>query len=450
MESIIVLKILASPARPYVRNLVHAFLHSNGPGGLVPDAVLDHHTDAVLNNMGVSVPAAAAHELPVLTGAAATDASTRQTCYEQMVATAFPLQPGEVHIASEFTILKDDHYKWPKGSAVLLRRTNLAEVLFIPEGWVFDGNALNYTPLHQLPKTPRAHPLAMLGAAPAAPAPAGPAPGSFMGNLAKSFGSGLVSGIGGQFGALIFNAIFPPGVPDYFGQVYQEIGKIMSTSLTTAQINLINGEVNGTKNWIMLTYTALKASKTMSNAALTAQLTPVVTDLDVKIIGPLQSAPYQEAGFTVFMVAGCMHLALLQELALIDPNVATPSASPYAGIIRTTAQAYAAYATTTLDSIVKARTNQFQLAQDNYAVAGPYGGGVVVNNGYAWYDMLDGSKHRFQAYKDKKKNYHDGSEEASADMIINRDQAIATLKTTTLNYPQDTINNWLQLVAKPI
>ena len=50
-------------------------------------------------------------------------------------------------------------------------------------------------------------------------------------------------------------------------------------------------------------------------------------DLTTKEIGKLQEANFAELGLGVFMIAAGMHLALLQELAFIDPDVQDPSQS---------------------------------------------------------------------------------------------------------------------------
>ena len=66
--------------------------------------------------------------------------------------------------------------------------------------------------------------------------------------------------IGGLFGTLIFDAIFPPVVPSYFDEVYKQIEKIVNKELTQNTIDEINGQINGLKDWVAITYTNAKES----------------------------------------------------------------------------------------------------------------------------------------------------------------------------------------------
>jgi len=51
-------------------------------------------------------------------------------------------------------------------------------------------------------------------------------------SIAKTLDEGLLSGVLGNVAVLLFNSIFPPGVPDHFDAVYKEIERIVHQDLT--------------------------------------------------------------------------------------------------------------------------------------------------------------------------------------------------------------------------
>lgn len=83
---------------------------------------------------------------------------------------------------------------------------------------------------------------------------------SAVSSIAKTLGEGLLSGVLGNVAVLMFNSIFPSGVPDYFDAVYKEIERIVNQELTQNTINEINGHINGIQSWVRITYTDSKES----------------------------------------------------------------------------------------------------------------------------------------------------------------------------------------------
>ena len=53
-------------------------------------------------------------------------------------------------------------------------------------------------------------------------------------SIALNLAQALLKGFGGKVGALAWNQLFGGGVPSYFGEVYQEIRRIVSVHLTPA------------------------------------------------------------------------------------------------------------------------------------------------------------------------------------------------------------------------
>ena len=142
-------------------------------------------------------------------------------------------------------------------------------------------------------------------------------------DIAQSLATGLLSGFAGKIGALIFDKIFPPKIPSYFDQVYKQIENIVNQQLTQSIIDQINGQINGLKDWVAITYTNAKESG-LSKEKLT-ELQPREPQITIQLVGVLMQDRYAEAVITVFMIGASMHLSILRELALVDPDAASPN-----------------------------------------------------------------------------------------------------------------------------
>ena len=181
--------------------------------------------------------------------------------------------------------------------------------------------------------------------------------------IAQQLAVGLLRGVGKEVGLQIVDQIFPsaPSNPSYFDAVYSEISKIIKQAIEQNTIEEVDGAVNGLKNWVKDTYTPRKASKIAQagSTGLTAEnkrdlhevLSRAEYDLTTNSIGKLQEESFAEAGLGVFMIAAGIHLALLQELAFVDPDVQDPTKSSYVQSIKKTAQRYVAHATATYSSV---------------------------------------------------------------------------------------------------
>lgn len=253
-----------------------------------------------------------------------------------------------VELESRFTYLEMPFNSFPKYTPVFLRRTNLSEYCLIVTGYLVrcsqvrkqdrgqEGNEFIY---YQEPELKGLEDVT---------------------NIASGLGKGLLKGIGGQVGALIFNAIFPSGTPDYFNDVYKEVEKIVHKEITDNTIHEVNGKINGTKDWVAITYTNAKESGTESKKELTELLRPRESQIAIDLVGVLMEERFAQPGLSVFMIAACMHLAILQELAFVDPKAASPSDSSYATSVKEYAEKYADHAKATFGKIMETRLSQVQ------------------------------------------------------------------------------------------
>lgn len=340
------------------------------------------------------------------------------------------LKVHEVVKEERFTYLEMPFKGLPKYTGVLVCRTDQAEYSLITVGYLFRP--------YQIRSELNCHEAVFYQATEIQVIEA-------VSDIAKSLATGLLSGIGGRIGVLIFNEIFPPGIPSYFDEVYKQIERIVNKELTQNTIDDINGQINGLKDWVAITYTNAKESG-MSKEKLTKLLQPREPQIAIQLVGVLMENRYAEPGISVFMIGAGMHLSILQELALIDPDASSPTESHYAKSVQDYAKTkYAPHAKLTTENILKTRENKIQAKHETYTLPG------VFQNFYSFEDSLTG--YRSQVWV----NVVDMKGEHNKDASKQRDEAMANYKKEKHNQlvedmedPIATADEWLKLVDHPI
>jgi len=240
--------------------------------------------------------------------------------------------------------------------------------------------------------------------------------------IASTLGKGLAGAIAGKLGAALVSWAFGGGVPSYFDQVYKEIAKIVKQEIEQNTIDQINGLINGTQQWVTDVYTIQKDNKTWTTDQLINNLQSKIDDLLTNAIGVLQQPDYQSAGFSVFMVAGGLQQALIQEQAQVDPS--NPS---YMETLRAVTNSNYNYALNTLLGINITRAS---------AITIRYNPEVIDNHikpAWTWSDAQTGfTSHQIED-QDEAFRQMDGHLGIVLDELAQ-----------SLNYPVDTMVNWLQ------
>ena len=310
------------------------------------------------------------------------------------------LNVHEIVEEEKFTYLEMPFKGLPKYTGVLFCRTDQAEYSLITVDYLFGP--------YQIRKELNCHEAVFYQATEIQVT-------EIVSDIAKSLATGLVSGITGKIGVLIFNEIFPPGIPSYFEEVYKEIEIIINKELTQNTIDEINGQINGLKDWVAITYTNAKESG-MSKEKLTALLQPREPQIAIQVVGVLMEDRYAEPGITVFMIGAGMHLSILQELALIDPDASSPTESHYAKSVQDYAGTkYAPHAKLTTENILKTRENKIHGKRKTNI---PRVGGVYYD--HFWFeDSLTG--YRSQVWT----NTVDSKGASNPDAPKQRDEALA-------------------------
>jgi hypothetical protein len=207
-------------------------------------------------------------------------------------------------------------------------------------------------------------------------------PDSLPGALANGLLSGVGSKVAGEIISAVMGEFFPDDQPPvYFDAVYAAITAIVEQTVEADTITQINGALTGIEQSMAIDYFPAKASKNLNLEVDRTTLQGILSTIESVftsgaggMIGTLQQPSYAAAALPVFMVAAGEHLAILQEMAVIDPDnqaaggnyrpaASSPTyATPVTGSIAVAAALYAGYAATQWQSIQSTRQAQISSA----------------------------------------------------------------------------------------
>lgn len=367
----------------------------------------------------------------------------------------YPLLEGE-KVESDFaSFLTEPFNKFPASTAVIKRKTNMAENYYLISNVMVDDKGNLYKREFASPPslTPRKLKLDASSLATTA---------------ASKLVSGLAGAIGGAIGSYIFESLFPPGVPQYFDQVYAEITKIVDQRLQENSITKINGAINTVKERIVTEYTPAKKQADIQNRKDRKQLFALLQKYDTTflsgpdgMLGTLQDKQYSLAGFGVFLLGASLQLALFQEMANVvdqtdrEGHWLKPSQTSYglpgSGTVAATATNFANYAEKTWPEVTKKRIegiNWYTYEANKYVIPGS-GGDIYWE---LWGAIRDHDKtvlHRqIEKSADKHGNY------PSLDQLKNDvPPYVGRVKddlTRSYSDPSSIIQGWRKLVGQPI
>ena len=273
--------------------------------------------------------------------------------------------------------------------------------------------------------------------------------------IAGDLALALLKGIAGEIGVKIFDSIFPQsGVPDYFDDVYKEIAKIVKEEIEQNTIDEINGEINGIQTWVRNIYTPRKDSGA-SKQELFDMIQKDEYDIAVHMVSVLQEPAYAEPGLGVFVIGAGMHLTLLQELALVDPNTSDPNKSSFAVSVQLYAEQYAAFADATYDPIEKKRTDDVTPVEiTSNSTTPPYSHIPDVYFYSKWTDQFLGKTYEDATVLIQSKTWTNGTnvemEERSKKARSDYIQKVKEDLVISLHDPKGVANQWRQLEEQPI
>ena len=210
------------------------------------------------------------------------------------------------------------------------------------------------------------------------------------GELGLDIAKGLLGALAGKIGSAIFARLFPPSVPSYFEQVYQEFRKIVRQEIEENTIRFLVGDVAAVQTQM----SAYAEHRRAGNHAPAQQAIIEAWNRSVLVTDRLRLFPV--AGLGPFLTAGGLHLAIIQERALRDPEVNDPNDSSWAEIYVATAGNFSSYVGSQHDKIVSERAAQITPVafREWMRFVPPYG--PTYDQSFWWYeDTLERARREF-------------------------------------------------------
>lgn len=139
--------------------------------------------------------------------------------------------------------------------------------------------------------------------------------------LASKLLAALASKIGAMIGAKIFGMVFPSKeqtLATYFDDMYDRLSAMFDKKLAESKINSINGHINGTQAYIRNFYPGYHPDSSNTIPYLKNLILPFSANMYTEVTYTLERPDVREPGFVTFLLAVGVHLALLQELAVLD------------------------------------------------------------------------------------------------------------------------------------
>jgi hypothetical protein len=419
-----------------------------------------------------TAPLADSASHPEISEAVRQQHAVRMACALRSVDRDTPLLTGETVERDEFTFLTGPFNGCPERTAVLRRTTSYAELLYL-----FSGATVDSAGRLLLAGPPSS-------AVPAAGTFAAEAfaisPASVATTIAQGVASGMLSAVGGAIAGQILNAVFPPGVPSYFDQVYEEMKRIVGDQLQQATIDQVDGAINNIKLHLATEYQPARQGKDLSRVEDRKFLFDLLQKYETTylsgpggMLGTLMDEKYAKLGLGVFLLGAGLHLALYQEMANVDPSNTASSGSflgplessygrPNSGTIAATAAQYATFAEGVWPQLLADRAAKIHEAEGTLCAFGDTTGASCRY--YAWFrdDLDPGSEYLpgqvpsdanqvntvVEAPTDKKGN------NPGRDALMQEYRAYGAQKaqelTDSLSDPPSIVASWRQLVTTPI
>lgn len=439
-------QIFADSQESYVREkMERSFQRQMELGTTLNSEELHKQAGSLVNQqLGTEVPILQPEAVYDVTPEQEAEIAARKRCVMGTLLREWPQIEGETIQEDFFTVLQQPFGALPANTAVLRRTTNMSEIYYLfDDVQIVDGNMMFIEP-KPVPST------SAVPAKQASPGMLAAKGGAFTpSSIAKKIGGGLISGVAGTIGSLIFESIFPPGVPDYFDEVYKEIRNIVKQEFTAASITQINGRINGVIAWLRNTYKPRKEAGA-SRDELLGMVNRQVEVLYTEALYTLMDPSYAKPGLSVFMVAAGVHLVLMQEQALVDTLQADPAKSSFAKSVSLNAQTYYNHLMATADGVIGDRQKAVEIRYDPLVNQDPGSPYINTKARYLWIDNINQRRGKtYEEYTDKDKKYHSGREEAEAD----RQNYVTGMTNQFINdigNPKELAGQWQQLTSRPI
>ncbi len=347
---------------------------------------------------------------------------------ERAINLAYPLLATEtLDPEGVFTsFLSADYLEYPTGTVCARRRSSFGDLFFIDTQFtVREAVIIDSTSPVSVELTPQA------GAAALA-----------WGALAAAIGKSLIRTVAKEIGSAIFAEIFPPGVPPYFDQVYKEFENIVQGVINENKRRELSGRVNAVQDG-MITYNTIKRDGAKYEES--QRILSTIWNESRVLTSELKEFP--EIGLGLFVIAGGLHLAILQERAITDRDHKNPNDSPWAEDLIRKAVEFAPFAIENRNRIINTRANAISPVKFVEKTTFIPGAGPIDDSYWFWQDTFVGGQYRYP----KRQGCCDPDPQKTAhnDRQSRWDNTVGAM-TNVLAAVEPTANDWKRVGANPI
>jgi hypothetical protein len=266
---------------------------------------------------------------------------------------------------------------YPRGTIAVQRRTTRGEIVFLNLEFTIDfdrkelvDNRPDYSP-EALAKATAEEVLFSWG------------------ELGMDIGKALLGALANKIGSAIFARFFPPSAPPYFAQVYEQFRVIVRQAIEENSIRLLVGEVAAVQTH-MIAYGRHRESG--NNDAAQQEIAQA---WNRSVLATNKLLQFRVAGLGPFLTAGGLHLAIIQERALRDPEANDPNDSSWASVYRDELDQFLPYVGTQPDKIVRDRAAHITEVAYRRVIRNVPRHGPIDESYWWWRDALQGGERRY-------------------------------------------------------
>lgn len=361
---------------------------------------------------------------------------SKHCAIKSLVHTA-PLLENERIVEDFFTYLVEPFEQFGAGTAVLVRRTNLAEMYYVFDGITIDTEGIAYAAMEQVPEA--GVEVMFRGA---------------IDDKVKEIIAGLLSKAAGaaaaKLGVFIMNIV----LKELFGhednkELIERIQGVVRDEIQSNEIDKINGLIKGTIQFLTYEYRLRKESSDLTSVddrkELLQSLSMYSHDFYSGVIGLLEQDKYAEKALVSYQLATAIHLLITQEQALVDwKAIGTPHTSSFAATLKANARSYKEHIRTVYDKMVSRRMGEIMSKHDPDYACGKLGC-HVTRDAWSWGDTRTHEGKKF--YSDQDKKGPTAKERAIAAMNNQRSKALREIQQQTAN-PEENSLPYLEKLAK--
>jgi hypothetical protein len=345
---------------------------------------------------------------------------------ERAINLAYPLLAGETMDADGVfsSFLSADYLDYPAGTVAVRRRSSFGELFFIDTNFVVqESDIIDITPPVSVDLIP-------------------PGATTAWSALAAEIGKSLLRPLAKEIGSAIFAKLFPPGVPSYFDQVYKEFENIIHGVINENKRRELSGRVNSVQDG-MVTYNTIKRDPAKYEES--QRILSTIWNESRTITNELKEFP--EIGLGLFVVAGGLHLAIVQEKAITDKDHKNPNNSPWAEDLIRKAEEFAPFAIENRNRIINTRASAISAVQFVEETRYIPVGGPVDYSYWFWRDTFVGGYYKYP----KRQGCCDPDplQTANNDRQSRWDSTVGAM-TNVLAAVVPTANDWKKVGASPI